>query len=382
MGLDLSSLVPLHRVGSREVTRPRPPKVLHVVPALFGPAGLVGGAERYALELARHMADEVPTRLVTFGERAEERVIGKLEVRVLSNGWAVRGQRTNPWSPSVVGEILRADVVHCHQQHVVISSTAAVICRLTGRRVFATDLGGGGWDVSAYVSTDRWFHGHLHISEYSRSIFGHDNDPHATVILGGVDTETFAPDPAVPRDGAVLFVGRLLPHKGISDLIAALPPELSLDIIGPPNSTGYAEQLKAQARGMNVRFKHDCDDRMLVAAYRRAMCVVLPSVYRAPDGGETKVPELLGQTLLEGMACGAPVICTRVASLPEIVEDGKTGFVVEPGDHAALGARLSWIAAHPRESAALGAEGRRVVLGRFQWRQVVHRCLEAYAAAA
>ena len=49
---------------------------------------------------------------------------------------------------------------------------------------------------------------------------------------------------------------------------------------------------------------------------------MLPSVYRTSIGTETAVPELLGQTLLEGMACEAPAICTDVASLPEIVEDG------------------------------------------------------------
>ena len=54
--------------------------------------------------------------------------------------------------------------------------------------MFVTDLGGGGFDVSAYVSTDRWFHGHLHISEYSRKVAGHERNPRARVILGGVDT--------------------------------------------------------------------------------------------------------------------------------------------------------------------------------------------------
>jgi glycosyltransferase involved in cell wall biosynthesis len=357
-------------------------RVLHLVPALFGKTGIVGGAERYALELARHMAQEVPTRLVTFGEHAEERQIGSLDVRVVGNGWSVRGQRTNQWSSSVVGEIMRADVVHCHQQHVLMSSIAAAICRVTGRRVFATDLGGGGWDISAYISTDSWFHGHLHISEYSRAIFGHEANRRARVILGGVDTEKFTPDPTTPRGGGVLFVGRLLPHKGVSDLIAALPEGMSLDIIGPSNDTRYCEQLKEQAHGKPVRFRHDCDDRVLIDAYRRALCVVLPSVYRAPDDTETKVPELLGQTLLEAMACGAPVICTNVASLPEIVEHDKTGFVVEPGDRDALRNRLHWIATHQVYAAALGDAGRRTVVERFQWRQVVRRCLDAYGAAA
>jgi glycosyltransferase involved in cell wall biosynthesis len=353
--------------------------VLHLVPALFGTSGVVGGAERYALELARHMAEHVPTRLVTFGTEPGERAVDRLSVRVLSGGWAVRGQHANRWSPAMLGEILHADIVHCHQQHVLMSSTAAAMCRATGRRVFVTDLGGGGWDISAYVSTDGWYDGHLHISEYSRDVFGHRNTPGARVILGGVDTAKFSPARDVPRDGGVLFVGRLLPHKGIANLIEALPPDLSLDIIGPRNDTAYLARLRALANGKRVRFRHDCTDEMLVDAYRRAQCVVLPSLYRTPEG-ETNVPELLGQTLLEAMACGTPVICTRVASMPEIVEDGKTGFVVEAEDREALGDRLTWLASHPEETARLGEGGRQLVLERFQWTQVVDRCLDAYRA--
>jgi glycosyltransferase involved in cell wall biosynthesis len=355
-------------------------RVLHLVPALFGPGGIVGGAERYALNLAAEMAQRVRTRLVTFGMTASETMIGDLCVRTIAGAWHVRGQRTNPWSWAILPEILAADVVHCHQQHVLMSSTAAAICRLSGRRVFVTELGGGGWDISAYISTDRWFNGHLHISEYSRQVFGHASKPWARVILGGVNAHTFSPSSSVARTRTPLFVGRILPHKGVADLVAALPDGMSLDIVGPRNSTGTIEALTAQASGKTIRFRHDCDDDMLVDAYRRASCLVLPSVYRTPDGQETKVPELLGQTLLEGMACEAPVICTRVASMPEIVEDGITGFIVEPGDRRALGDRLQWVADHPADAAVMGAAGRRTVLERFQWSQVVQRCLDAYSS--
>ena len=357
------------------------PRVLHLVPALFGPEGVVGGAERYALNLARAMATEVPTSLVTFGEQAVERRENLLRIRVIGKPWHVRGQASNPWSPSILSEISRADVVHCHQQHTLMSSTAAAACRLTNRRVFVTDLGGGGWDVSAYLSTDRWFDGHLHLSAYSRHVFGHDDRPSARVILGGVDTELFSPAARVARNGAPLFVGRILPHKGIGGLIDALPAGMPLDVIGPASDRVTLEQLNRQAAGKPVRFRHDCGDAELVDAYRGALCVVLPSVYRTPDGHVSRVPELLGQTLLEGMSCGTPVICTRVASMPEIVEDGKTGFVVEPGDRDGLRARLEWLAANPSESRKLGEAGRQVVLDRFQWHHVVRRCLDAYQAS-
>jgi glycosyltransferase involved in cell wall biosynthesis len=358
----------------------RTPRVVHLVPALFGADGVVGGAERYALELARHMAEEVPTTLVTFGAHDRDEAIGRLRLRVIGQPWYVRGQQSNPLSWELLAVMRPADVVHCHQQHVLMSSLAAAVCRLSGRRVFVSDLGGGGWDVSAYVSTDRWYHGHLHLSEYSRNVYGHAQKPWARVISGGVDVTKFSPDDTMWRSRTPIFVGRILPHKGVDDLIAALPPGMSLTIIGPSNETGTIEALRARAAGKSVTFCHDCDDRRLVCEYRRALCVVLPSVYRTADGAETRVPELLGQTLLEGMACGTPVICTNVASMPEIVEDQVTGFVVPPHDPVTLGQRLQWLADHPDEAAVMGAAGRRRVLERFQWAHVVRRCLEAYAA--
>src|SRR5947207_8390019 len=112
------------------------PRVVHVVPALFGAAdGIVGGAERYALELARHMARELPTTLFTFGPRARCETLGDLTIHVVGNAWHVRGQRTNPMGIGLFSLLRAADIVHCHQQHVVASSVAAAMCRASGRRV-------------------------------------------------------------------------------------------------------------------------------------------------------------------------------------------------------------------------------------------------------
>jgi glycosyltransferase involved in cell wall biosynthesis len=353
------------------------------VPALFDASdGVIGGAERYVLELARHMADAVPTRLLTFGARTREERIGALDIRVIGGPWYVRGQRSNPVSPALANEVRKAAVVHCHQQHVVASSLSAALGRLLRRPVFCTDLGGGGWDVSAYVSTDRWFRGHLHISEYSRKVAGHAGRTWAHVIFGGVDTTRFSPDPSVARGDSALFVGRILPHKGINDFVDALEPGMRGEVIGPAPYRAYFEDLQNRARGKEVVFRTDCDDRALVEAYRRAACIVLPSVYRDIYGGETRVPELLGQTLLEGMACGTSAICTDVASLPEVVEHGQTGLVVPPNDPLALRAALRWMFAHPQERAAMGARGRERVLERFSWDAVVSACLRIYGVPA
>jgi glycosyltransferase involved in cell wall biosynthesis len=355
-------------------------RVVHIVPALFGRSGIVGGAERYAFELARHMASAVPTTLITFGDHDREESVGKLSVRVLGKPWLVRRQRSNPVHPGVFRILCDADIVHCHQQHVLSSSIVALWCRATRRRVFVSDLGGGGWDVSAYVSTDTWYHGHLHLSRYSRSVHGHAQEPTARIVSGGVDAEKFSPDSRVARHGSALFVGRLLPHKGIEDLICALPSGLSLTIVGPKPDPDMAFRIEKLAQDKSVAFKHDLDDQQLVEEYRRALCIVLPSVYRASNGTETRVPELLGQTLLEGMACETPAICTDVASLPEIVENGVTGFVVPPNDPETLGRRLSWIRDHPDQARLMGRAARQRVLEHFTWSRVVQRCLDAYAA--
>ena len=353
-------------------------RVVHVAPALFGPSGVVGGAERYALELARHMAEATPTELVTFGECGRTEVVGRLRVHVIGRPWHVRGQRSNPMALALFDRLSRADIVHCHQRHVLCSSLSALGCRLSGRKVFVSDLGGGGWDLSAYLPTDRWYNGHLHISEYSRAVSGQAGDPRAHVIFGGVDMEKFSPRASATCDGPVLYVGRLLPHKGVDDLVAAVPPDMPLELIGRPYHAPFLEHLRRLAEGKRVSFRHDCDDAALVGAYRAARCVVLPSVYRDFYGQETRVPELLGQTLLEGMACGIPAVCTAVASMPEVVEDGVTGFIVPPNDPAALREKLLWLRDHPVEARRMGEAARRRVLEKFTWPAVVRRCLNIY----
>ncbi len=354
-------------------------KVIHVVPNAFtAEDGVLGGAERYAVELARHMARETPTTLVTFGDVERHETIGRLKVRVIGNPHYVRGQRYNPFSLRLLGELRDADIVHCHQLRIVSSTFAALFCRLSGRRVFVSDLAGTGWDISAYISTDRLYEGHLHISEFSKRVCGHGDKPWAHVIMGGVDTEKFSPDEAAIKENTILFVGRLVPHKGINYLIEALPEGMALEIIGQPYDTDYFELLKRLAHGKNVIFRHGCDDTALVEAYRRAICLVLPSVHKTVFGQTTAIPELLGQTLLEGMSCGTPAICTNVGSMPEIVQDSITGFVVAPNSPEALREKLLCLQHQPERARAMGLAARGLILEKFTWPKVVRQCFDIY----
>jgi glycosyltransferase involved in cell wall biosynthesis len=325
------------------------------------------------------MSRRTPTRLVSFGEREERWRDEDLSIRILPRTHYVNGSRFNPVSPHIAGEIVHADVVHCHQQHILASSLAAISGRTLAKTVAVTNHGGGGLDFSWYVSTDALFHCHLHVSAFSRSSAGQDGDPRARVILGGVDPRTFSPEGGASRRGTrALFVGRLVPHKGVHDLIEALPAATGLDIIGPDTDRGYVRRLKSLALGRDVAFRGSVSDVSLAEFYRRALCVVLPSVYDSRFGGATGVPELLGQTLLEAMACGTPVIATNVGGMPETLIDGMTGFVVPPGRPAALTARLRELAGNADTVERLGKTAATHVRQSFDWDRVVDRCLEAY----
>ena len=155
--------------------------------------GLVGGAERYAYELARHMAERVPTTLVSFGPIAHTEMAGALEVRRLRTQWYVEGQQANPLATALFRAVHGAALVHFHQQFVLASSLGALYCRVIARPAVVTHHGGGGLDLSQYVPTKRLFQRHLHVSEYSRRTMRQDRAAWSHVIWGGVDATRFSP---------------------------------------------------------------------------------------------------------------------------------------------------------------------------------------------
>lgn len=279
--------------------------MVHLVPAPFGPHGLYGGAERYALELAKAMAKKVPTRLVTFGQKAREiQHSGGLIEIVLGNSWFIRGQRTNPYQSEMFKHFLWGNIIHCHQNHIFSAELAAIFGRLSGKRVFASDLGGGGWGLHGYFNTNSLFFGHLHISDYSRGLSGHNQNLRAKVIFGGVDTSFFKPDMDIPKEPLVLFVGRVMPHKGVNYLIEGLPDGLDLEIIGKPYNTEFQDHLNRLALGKRVRFRPDCNDLDIVRAYQRARCVALPVFFGIYMETRRKFRNCLGRPFWKGWLVG------------------------------------------------------------------------------
>jgi len=354
--------------------------VVHIIPALFGYENIFGGAERYALELATKMANYVPTKLISFGGKPQKKKVGELDIYVLRNWVNFKRFRFDPVNPLTLSLLSKADVIHYHQSSTMMATLALLYARFSKKPIFSTHLGGSGYGLHRLIDVDNWYSAHLHISEFSQKAFGHKELLKSRVILGGIDVEKFCPDPNVKRTNEVLYVGRLLPHKGINYLIEAAPENIPLTVIGryAKWADKYYKLLHELSLGKSVTFCEDCDDSAIINAYRRALCIVLPSVHITVFGESYSIPELLGQTLLEGMACGTPAIATNVTSLPEVVKDGETGFIVPPNDPAAIAEKIEWLRQHPIEARRMGQVARERVLKLFTWDRVVERCLEAY----
>jgi glycosyltransferase involved in cell wall biosynthesis len=164
----------------------------------------------------------------------------------------------------------------------------------------------------------------------------------------------------------------------------ALPPGARLTVVGSeghdrlPPERDYSKLLRSLAARRRVDFLGAVDDGELARQYRAPAVLVIPSVERTTYGRRIAVSELLGLVAREVMASGTPVIASHVGGLPEIVEDGCTGYLVPPGDIAALRARIVQVLGDPAAAARLGSNARKRVVAEFSWERCTERCLEAY----
>jgi glycosyltransferase involved in cell wall biosynthesis len=356
-------------------------RVIHVAPTPFGVEGLFGGGERYPLELARALAPHVECELVTFGRHARsEQEPGGLRRRTLRALFYLGGHPAQPVAPGLFGALSGAHVVHTHHMRSLPSRWAALAGQPRRQVLAVTDHGlqGSNWGGLLPKLFDLF----LAVSAYSARELG--APPGRTrVIYGGADPLRYAPDPSVARQG-VLFVGRLTPHKGVDRLLQALPADVHLDVIGStghdprPPERDYPLLLRRLAAARDVRFVGAVPDADLPAWYRSASVLVLPSVEQTCYGRPVRVSELLGLAVIEAMASGTPVIASRVGGVSEVVVNGETGYLVPPGDVAALHERLDQVVHDPALARRLGANARAQVLERFTWQAVAERCLAAY----
>ncbi len=204
-------------------------------------------------------------------------------------------------------------------------------------------------------------------------------------IPNGVDPDRFTPEgdgeiPALPRDiprssPIILSVRRHDPSKsGLPYLIQAMPevlrgrPEAILCLVGDGPETPLLKRLAADlVPGPSVRFLGRVPNENLPPLYRAACLSVLPSLYEAVS--------LSG---LESLACGRPVIGTRLGGIPEIVLDGRTGILVPPRSAPALATAILDLLTNDDRRRAMGEQGRRLVTADFSWRAVAGRTMAFY----
>jgi glycosyltransferase involved in cell wall biosynthesis len=178
--------------------------------------------------------------------------------------------------------------------------------------------------------------------------------------------------------GKILFVGRLIPRKGVRYLVEAMAhlEDLSahLVIVGAgPQQQELVELSQSSGIADRVTFAGRVSDEALQEHYRTCEIFVLPSI--VDPTGDT---EMLGMVLLEAMRYRKPVIASNVGGIPDIVQDGENGLLIPEKDPAALAAALKQLLADRQLSSTLGAHGYAYAQAHFGWDAVLNQTVGLY----
>lgn len=225
--------------------------------------------------------------------------------------------------------------------------------------------------------TDRFADGIVVNSQaVARDLAERDRVPPGRIHLcyNGLDTGLFHP-PDGPRQGGGPVIGVvavLRPEKNIETLIEAFAglggraPEARLLIVGSgPAEAGLRE--RAARLGLEGRCRFEPATRDVAGKLREMDIFVLPSL-----------SEALSNALIEAMASGCCAVASRVGGNPEVVEDGVSGLLFEPGDAAGLSDKLARLCADAELRAQMAAAGRRRVEERFALAASIRRMEEIY----
>ncbi|MDT0433453.1 MULTISPECIES: glycogen synthase [Streptomyces] len=211
------------------------------------------------------------------------------------------------------------------------------------------------------------------------------------VVHNGIDTTLYRPDRAtdvLDRVGLdrtrpyVLFVGRITRQKGVPHLLRAVrdidPRAQVVLCAGAPDTPEIDREFRDLFQELSrvregVRWIPQMLPRLeVIQLLTHAAAFVCPSVY-----------EPLGIVNLEAMACGTPVVASRVGGIPEVVEDGKTGLLVAPDEdpavfEAGLARALDAVLDDPEGARRMGEAGRERAVGEFGWDAVARRTVRLY----
>jgi glycosyltransferase involved in cell wall biosynthesis len=243
------------------------------------------------------------------------------------------------------------------------------------------------WEIAEKITDARWIAtctaaNRDHLSEVSSA------PSKVNLIYHGLDFTHIAP--AQPRaassDGSdpsrpvtILSVGRLVAKKGYDDLLKALS-ELPATLHWRFEHIGrwdLKDNLAQQAGNLGIADGiewHGPQARdAVMAAYGRADLFVLASKI-ADDGDRDGIPNVLMEAMSQGAAC----IATRVSGIPELIDDGVTGWLAPPADPAALTAIISSALAHPEARARVAEAANQHVREHFGFDRGLHQLLELF----
>ena len=209
------------------------------------------------------------------------------------------------------------------------------------------------------------------------------------VIHNGVDIQKFKPATDKrkakvelgfdPDDLAIVSVGRLYARKGLFTLIESMPavtkrfPNAKFIISGKGQSDemhkliSHAEKLGVKD---NIAFTGYYPDKKLPKLYQAADVFAFSTFY-----------EHHPFAVLEAMATGLPVVTTTVGGIPETIDSGKNGFLLEPSNPKQFSEKILHLLEHPVEAEEMGAKARQTVEQQLDWRIVVKDAMKVYDEA-
>lgn len=206
---------------------------------------------------------------------------------------------------------------------------------------------------------------YIALNDFCRSKFIEGGLPAGRVAVKPNFVDFAAPEP-MSRSG-LLFVGRLSVEKGVATLAQAmaLSPDTLLRVAGDGPETGLLDDLVGVIRLGSLPSEAVCQEM------GRATALVVPSIWY----------ENFPRTIVEAFACSLPVIASRIGALAEIVTDGKTGLLFEPGNPRDLADKLAWAQAHAEQMAVMGRNARAQYEAEFSPEVNYRRLMEIYADA-
>src|SRR5712691_4797457 len=197
----------------------------------------------------------------------------------------------------------------------------------------------------------------------------------------GVDEAVFRPRGRAPAGGfTVLCVASLDPVKGHRHLVEAIGLLGDLDLVclcvgGGPLRERIEAQIAEQGLAERVLLLGPKERREVVELLREADLFITASVL-TPQGDREGIPV----ALMEAMATGLPVVASRISGIPELVDDGRSGLLVPPGDAEALAAAIRRLHDDPALRERLGAAARERIQAGFDLRRNAAAVAARFAA--